>query len=71
MPVDRYLQYKQSFIDACEPDRTTTSLSELSRPRVMITIYFIFQLHAVSHTQLGRQRETSVKTLRIPLCAKF
>ena len=29
------------------------------------------QLHAVSSTQLGRQRELSVKILRSPLSAKF
>ena len=29
------------------------------------------QLHAVSRTQQGRQRELSVKTLRPPLSAKF
>ena len=30
-----------------------------------------FQLHAVSRTQQGRQKETSVKTLRSPLSADF
>ena len=29
------------------------------------------QLHAVSRTQQGRQREPSVKTLRSPLSAEF
>ena len=29
------------------------------------------QLHAVSRTQRGRQREPSAKTLRSPLSAKF
>ena len=29
------------------------------------------QLHAVSHTQQGRQREHSVNTLRSPLSAEF
>ena len=31
----------------------------------------INQLHAVSRTQQGRQREPSVKTLRSPLSANF
>ena len=39
-----------------------------------VLIYFniiFFQLHAVSRTQQGRQREPSVKTLRSPLSAEF
>ena len=31
----------------------------------------IIQLHALSRTQQGRQREPSVKTLRSPLSAEF
>ena len=43
---------------------------------VIKLIYFIKfikknQLHAVSRTQQGRQRESSVKTLRSPLSAEF
>ena len=34
-------------------------------------MFFFYQLHAVSRTQQGRQREPSVKTLRFPLSAKF
>ena len=34
-------------------------------------IYYINQLHAVSRTQQGRQREPSVKTLRSPLSTEF
>ena len=40
----------------------------------MITLYNIFkknQLHVVSRTQQGRQREPSVKTLRSHLTAEF
>ena len=33
--------------------------------------YTFYQLHAVSRTQQGRQREPSVKTLCFPLSAKF
>ena len=34
-------------------------------------IKIVIQLHAVSRTQQGRQREPSVKTLRSPLSAEF
>ena len=38
---------------------------------VQRTYILFFQLHAVSRTQQGRQREPSVKTLCSPLSAEF
>ena len=40
---------------------------------VVLTYYIVNknQLHAVSRTQQGRQREPSVETLRYPLSAEF
>ena len=39
-------------------------------PRIRLFDFYI-QLHAVSRTLRGRQREPSVKTLRSPLSAEF
>ena len=38
---------------------------------VNCTSFFIYQLHGVSYSLQGRQREPSVKTLRSPLSAEF
>ena len=38
-------------------------------PQIFVLLIFFYQLHAVSRTLQGRQREPNVKTLRTPLSA--
>ena len=39
--------------------------------QIPYNVIFFYQLHAVSRTQQGKQREPSVKTLRSPLPVEF
>ena len=54
----------------CELDKRHESKSELKIQLNQIKSKSN-QVHAVSRTQQGRQREPSVKTLRSPLSAEF
>ena len=39
--------------------------------KMIFKVVSSFQLHAVSRTQQGRQRETNIKTLRLPFFDDF
>ena len=47
-----------------DDDKGTRQVDEIKKKKLN-------QLHAVSRTQQGRQREPSVKTLRSPLSPEF
>ena len=61
---------EQSYLTLSWTELLNTKLCDKNH-RASIIIIFIFQIHAVSRTLQGRQREPSVKTLRSPFSAEF
>ena len=51
-----------------ESNSQPSLLRRFVAPCCVLQIFIFFQLHAVSRTQQGRQREPSVNTLRSPFC---
>ena len=72
--IEIYFTYQSTKYYYCLQYVFSLSINSVTiknKQSVTIKIHQINQLHAVFRTQQGRHRESSVKTLRFPLSAKF
>ena len=74
-PEGKYENTEYNYIFHFPEKERTHNLSRLQPQIPFINFnsiwHLFYQLHAVSHTQQGRQREPSVATFRSPLSAEF